>query len=539
MTSYQFQRADLEKWKEELLKNPYLEDEDFRDSVSRYLGGTGAEEKLTQFAQTVVTELEPLVQENHRPENLPRVERYDAIGRPVERVVHHPAYSAAGDLIYGSGLMKTMSCRGKLLEALSFMLLSSQVGEAGHNCPIACSAGIIRVFQKVDDFPRKQYFLDKLVEPSFQNNFTGAQFVTEVQGGSDVGANETRAYRDSQGVWRIEGEKWFCSNANADLILMTARFDPDLEGTKGLGLFLVPATLETGEPNNYSIRRLKEKMGTKTLATAEMDFQATLAIPMGPPHEGFKLLMENVLHISRLFNAFCVVGMARRALAIADAYARHRRAFGRPIIQFPLVEEKILRIKSENTALMASIFGMASLQDRFDTGEIYGTTSQLLLRLLANINKTLTALWSVRHIHHALNILAGKGTIETFSPIPRLFRDCIICENWEGTHNVLSQQILRDIHRYQVDEIFLEHAQTLNQGSELIDLRLEEFKDNLKGLKASTPEVQSARIQPLVHQMGTLYAALQLANEADGKTESKQNCLASFLHDHFSDSWKI
>src|SRR5262249_43953173 len=161
--------------------------------------------------------------------------------------------------------------------------------------------------------------------------------------------------KDENGNWRISGEKWFCSNANADLILMTARYDPSIAGTKGLGLFLVPALLDSHEQNRYTFRRLKDKLGTRSLATAEMDFHQAYAIPIGKPEDGFKILMDNVLHSSRLFNTVCVLGMARRAYHIAMAYANHRMAFGHPIIDYPLVQENLARIKVENVSLTASI----------------------------------------------------------------------------------------------------------------------------------------------------------------------------------------
>lgn len=531
-------RNDLADWEREIRKNPYLCDEDFQHSVFRIFGDGPLGGELSAFAERVVRELEPLVGENHLVQNLPSLEHYDGVGQAAERVLHHPSYSLAGDVIYSSRLMERMVKPGGLLEALTFMFLSSQAGEAGHNCPIACSAGILRVFQKVQDFPQKNFYVQKLIAPSFSDNFTGAQFVTEVQGGSDVGANAAEAYKDETGNWRIQGEKWFCSNANADLILMTARFDPKISGTRGLGLFLVPAVLEDGIQNHYTMRRLKEKLGTKTLATAEMDFHGAVAIPMGSLDSGFKMLMENVLHISRIFNAFCVVGMARRALHIALSYARHRKAFGTPIIHYPLVQENLARIKAENTALISSIFAVAKLQDDYDTGKIQGDENKLLLRLLANLNKYLTALWTVQHVHHSLDVLAGNGTIECFSSIPRLFHDSIICENWEGTHNVLRMQVLRDIQRYDIDEIFLNYLENFDLDPR-IQKRLSRLKEDLKVLKSSKGDLQSLQIKSIVDHMALIFAALHLqveaAHQASEGSDSKKRCLDLFLMLHMED----
>ena len=354
--------------KKEIKNNSYINDPDIRHSVSYHVSERfeQLDKDLEAFSHTILNEVEPLIAENNRPENLPRIAGYDGIGNKIEAIVHHPVYASAGNLIYGSRMLERMARDGGLTEGLLFFFHSSQAGEAGHNCPIACSYGIIRALQKMQDFPKKVFYLEKLTTPSYEQNFTGAQFVTEVQGGSDAGSNSVEASLDSDGNWRITGEKWFCSNANADLILMTARYNPSIPGTKGLGLFLVPAVLESGQRNRYTFRRLKDKLGTRSLATAEIDFHETFAYPVGKPEEGFKTLMENALHFSRIFNTVTVLGMARRAYQIAYAYAKHRQAFGQTIIHYPLVQENLARIKVENTALLASIFATVKLQDTYD-----------------------------------------------------------------------------------------------------------------------------------------------------------------------------
>ncbi len=512
-------RRALDDWNKAINQNIYTTDEDFQHSVSLYFQSR-FDEELTAFGDKVVKELEPLVQENHLPQNLPRIDHYDALGCKIDKIVHHPSYEAAGNIIYGSRILERLAKPGGFLEALLFLFLSAQAGEAGHNCPLACSAGIIRVLQKVGPIPNKEHYLKMLTTPSYSGNFTGAQFVTEIQGGSDVGLNETEAFKDEHDGWRIRGEKWFCSNADAELMLVSARFDKSRPGTKGIGLFLVPAQLDSGERNLYAIRRLKDKIGTRTMATAEIEFQEAYGDAVGAPEDGFKLLMENVLHISRLFNTMCVIGMGRRAYHIAKAYAQHRVAFGQPIIQYPLIQEHLKRIEAENAALLASLFATAQLQDDFDTGKIQGDDVKLLLRTLANLNKYLSALWSVEHIHHSLDILAGNGAIESFSPIPRLLRDCIVCENWEGTHHTLRMQLLRDLERYHVGDLFLEHLGTLlgripasNPRKAILNQTTERLKLNLKSLKSVPAEAQTLRVKDIADQMVLLYASTHLLIE--------------------------
>jgi len=534
-------RKALQKWQDAIHDNVYSYDLDLIHTIQYWYKDNFEEinHKLIAFGKRIAEELEPLVELNHYPTHLPRIENYDGIGHWVPRIIHHPSYLAAGDIIYGSGLLQHMTQPGEMSLYLSLLFLACTAGEAGHNCPIACTAGMIRVLTKTPDFPLKASYLQKLIEPSFQKNYTGAQFLTEIQGGSDVGLNTTFAKKENN-QWRIYGEKWFCSNANADLIFATARFDEKIEGTKGLGLFLIPSLIDN-KPNHYIFRRLKQKLGTQTMATAEIDFNGAYAHPMGDLIDGFHLVMKHVLHISRLSNAFCVVAMARRAFFIAYLYATHRVAFSHPIIEYPLVKENLARIKAENTALLAANFAIAHLQDQYDLENSKNVSGSLLLRLFVNMQKYISAKLSVEHIHHALDVLAGNGTIETFSSIPRLLRDCIVCENWEGTHNILHMQILKDIHKYSIDEIYLEYMrETIKLIEEpsrhykvLFEEKLRELEKEMILFRKLNNALQSLQIREMVDRMIYLFCALSLLFEALNLLKTlgsatKMDCLQFF-----------
>lgn len=496
--------------------------------------------QLRNFAHQVVSQLEPLVMDNNLDSNLPKVEHYNAIGERHDCVIHHPSYLSAGEIIYGSDLMHYLLKPGQMLKTLGLFFLSSHAGEAGHNCPIACSAGLIRILLSYSALPETQFYLNKLTQPSFALNYTGAQFLTEIQGGSDVGANATRAYLDDQKQWRIIGEKWFCSNANAELILTTARYDLSTSGTKGLGLFLVPKQLAKGQANHYKLRRLKQKIGTRSMATAEIDFEDAYAYPMGELSQGIHLVMENVLHLSRIFNAFSVLGMARRAQQIAYHYALNRPAFKHMIIDYPLVKETLAQIKADNTAMIASIFHMANYQDELDAIPSKKQTKeqQLLMRTLANLNKYFTAKRSVENIHHCIDILAGNGTIESFSSLPRLLRDCLVCENWEGTHFTLWMQTLRDIEKFHVDELVIAHLlQLYNKISDdfpeksALKKQINELTTQINAMKNLTLPEQSLQIQEIVERMAVLNSAFTLCLELQtGKApQTKKTALTLFL----------
>lgn len=543
----QIARDALAGWQADIKKNVYTRDHDYIHTLKFHFPQlfVNLHTQLKTFGSEVANELDALVSENNLAANLPRLEAYNAIGERIDKVRHHPSYVQAGDLIYQTKLMEKMSQPGGLSGCLAILFLSSQIGEAGHNCPIACSAGILRVLQKVPDFPQKEAYLERLISPAYQTNFTGAQFLTEIQGGSDVGLNAACAQQDEKGLWRIYGEKWFCSNAGADLIFVTARYDKNLSGTKGLGLFLVAAEWE-GKKNHYTLRRLKDKIGTRSMATGEIDFQGAYALPMGELQDGIHLVMDNVLHLSRLFNTVCVLGMARRAYFIALSYAQHRVAFSHPILSYPLVSENLARIKAENTAMIAACFATIKMQDQLDMEKNPDNNAKLLLRLLVNCQKYLSARWSVEHIHHALDVLAGNGTIESFSSIPRLLRDCIVCENWEGTHNVLRAQILKDIVKYHIDEIYLTYMQTqikqLDPNHALTQTlisALTTFRQDLASFRQRDTQIQMLEIQLIVDSMAILFCALMLLLEAHDQlaaiqSSAKMTCCEYFflLHLH-------
>ena len=179
------------------------------------------------------------------------------------------------------------------------------------------------------------------------------------------------------------------------------------------------------------------------MASAEIDFNKAHGLHMGPIEDGFKMIMQNVLHLSRIYNTFSVCGSARRALQIATRYSRHRKAFGKEIGSYPLVQENLANIQAENMALLASAMKLAADQDEIDIQQNPKPELLLKQRLMANLNKYISALWSVQHIHNCIDVLGGNGAIESFSSLPRLLRDSIVCENWEGTQHITNAGITR------------------------------------------------------------------------------------------------
>jgi acyl-CoA dehydrogenase len=390
----------------------------------------------SDFAQVVRDVIDPAVGECER--NPPRL---GANGQ----IEFDPAYHRAGHAVWASGIVGA----GPVEQASLFHLLA-QAGEGGHACPVVCTAGLVRALRTNASDELRERFLPPLLETDYDRAQRGAQFLTERHGGSDVGANRVEAVPDGE-VWRLHGEKWFCSVADADQFVVTARPRGAPAGTRGIGCFLVPR-----EGGGFRIRRLKDKLGTRALATGEIEFDGAVAYPLGPLEHGFRTAVS-VLNTSRWLNAVGSSGLMRRAQRVAAEFAQEREAFGRVILDFPLVRENLAVMKAETDAALASTTELTELVDRIDRGEA-SDEDVAWHRLLVNANKFVTSIAATKVVRRAIETLGGNGTIEDFSPLPRLYRDAIVFESWEGTHNVLCAQVLRDLERMDAVELAAKRA---------------------------------------------------------------------------------
>jgi acyl-CoA dehydrogenase len=447
-------RADLHGWRSAQPSNVYTSNRQLQRLLGRLMGRdvlSGREDHLRSFGEVVAGPLDEAAEVNNRSHNLPLLQRYDALGTRVEDIENHPSYDACGEAIYTEGrVIAVYADRPANLHAQTLFYLSSHVGEAGHNCPVACTAGVANVLARVASPELAARYLPGVLSADYPDRLDGAQFLTEVQGGSDVGANAVVALPDGTALgttqWRIHGEKWFCSNAAADLILLTARVSEGADGTRGLGLFLVPRLLPDGRVNDFRLRRLKDKLGTRSMPSAEIDFDGALAYAVGEVRDGFTTVMNHVINTSRLYNTVGCAGIARRAHLVAEGYARHRRAFGTVISTYPMVQEMLASTRATSAALLAGALELAHLHDDAERGDL-GTDETAFLRVGTNLAKMRSCQHSHRVVLTAIETLGGNGAIESFSVLPRLLRDNVVYENWEGTHNTLVAQTVRDFAR--------------------------------------------------------------------------------------------
>ena len=260
----------------------------------------------------------------------------------------------------------------------------------------------------------------------------------------------------SDAAYRIRGPKWFCSNINADWFLVTARQESG-PGAGAVALFLVPAFVD-GRRNGHAIHRLKEKLGTRELATAEVTFDGATAWRVGPPDRGVGFLLRHVLTPSRVACVLFSAGALRRAERLVTSYAEFREAFGRPIVEYPLVRRALDGIADARRRALAVSFELLRLWETAESAG-YDTEEGRDFRVLLSLAKPVLTRVATTELHEALMVLAGNGVVEDFSPLPRLYRDSVIMETWEGPHNVLFTQALRDLARFQVrPDAFLERV---------------------------------------------------------------------------------
>ena len=438
-------RADLTAWRAILARDPLAADPFFRAVARRRLGDRwAAAEPRLRAAADAARNVDADVFETNRDEHLPVLRRHDALGHDREEVVFHPAHHRIGRAFWAAGPLAALAEPGNEVLSGALIYLLDRNGEAGHACPVACTAGAIKLLQRAGTPEQRARWLPELLDTDYDRRLHAAQFVTEVQGGSDVGLNACVAepVAGEPGRYRITGEKWFCSVADAGLFVVSARPAGAPDGTRGLGLFLVPRLLD-GRPNGFHLRRLKLKIGTRSLPTGEIEFDGALAEAIGPLEHGFRNLVGVVLDTSRVHNALAACGILRRAFEEAQAYGLQREAFQRRIGGYPAVAERVARIKLALDASLVTTFRLLDWSDRIDTGRaepgLVGAR-----RIAVMINKYWTALACTRGVRDAIEVLGGNGTIEDFSPLPRLYRDAIVVESWEGTHNTLIAQVLRD-----------------------------------------------------------------------------------------------
>ena len=426
---------------------------------------------------------------------------------------------------------------------------------SGMFCPVAMTAGVALVLEKFDDGDLDAYF-EALTSRDHDELVEGAMFLTEEQGGSDVGANETTAeYNEETGYWHLTGEKWFCSNVDGEGTLALARTLDAPEGTDGLSMFLVPhgdpdegvftkgdrEAFDGAPPpeavNDQYYRRLKNKLGTTNVPTGEVELEDTPAILVGNEEEGFKQMAE-MLNLERLSNAIGACGIMGRALLESKIHAANREAFGQTIDEFPLMREDLVDMAVDHeaatafTAETARLFAEREAARRnSEEGEADEEVDETyrLMRLLTPVAKLRTAREAIDTASYAMEVQGGNGYVEEFVT-ERLFRDAQVLPIWEGTENVLSLDVLRALEREEAHEPFVTAVQerldsvshpALAGVAETVESEFHDLTTAMATLAGEDGEYAQLSSKRLAHYIFDVFTAALLLDEAQQQLDGE------------------
>jgi alkylation response protein AidB-like acyl-CoA dehydrogenase len=364
----------------------------------------------------------------------------DRAGRDEDWIEYHPAYREMEAIAFEDFQFHAMNHRAGVLgfdapllpvAKYAFQYLFVQA-EFGLMCPISVTDTSIHLVARYGSEELKSLLLPRMLSADPARQWKGTQFITEKAGGSDVGAIETVARRE-RGQWRLYGEKWFCSHADADVALLLARPDGAPTGTRGLALFALPRRLEDGRRNAYRIVRLKDKLGTRSMASGEIRLEGAHAYLVGELGNGFKQMLDQV-NLSRLSHGVRAAAMMRRCLNEALAAARGRAAFGRRVIGHPLMRRQLMKLMVPTEQALSMALFAADAMGRANAGS---AEAELLLRLLTPLLKFRACRDNIAVATGAMEARGGNGYIEEWITA-RLVRDAHIGVLWEGTSNIIA-----------------------------------------------------------------------------------------------------
>lgn len=325
-----------------------------------------------------------------------------------------------------------------------------------YSCPVAMTDGAARTLLlhgDLDDIA----VVGRLTSRDYDQAWTSGQWMTEMAGGSDVGRTGTAAHRDEDGSWRLTGTKWFTSATTSEMALTLARPEGAPEGSRGLTLFRIHRRLDDGTRNNIVVRRLKDKLGTRALPTAELELEGALAYPIGDPYDGNGVRrIATMLNITRIHNSWGATAAIGRGLAWARAYARVREVFGRPLHTMPAHRATLADMAVDYAASLALTMRCCELMGRVEHG-VATESEAALLRGLTPLTKLSTGRWSIAAVTEAMEAVGGVGYCED-STLPALVRNTHVIPIWEGTTNVLALDFLRASARSGALETLIEDA---------------------------------------------------------------------------------
>jgi acyl-CoA dehydrogenase len=461
----------------------------------------------------------------------PVLERYDRWGVEVDQIVHHPTWTESKADLVRAGFTGMAQHTGRPVPAVLTASLCYLVcqAETAIYCGLGMTSGAADIVERYAPDAVRDDLHRRLTSDDPADAWEGGMFLTERQGGSDVGANTTRAVPDGD-EWRLHGEKFFCSNIDAEVFIVLARPDGAPEGARGLATFIVPRLTPEGAPNGFRIKRLKPKLGTKAVPTGEVTLEGARAwMAGGTPGEqagaaepsargGINKMMEMV-NGSRFGVALMGLGIHRRSFLEGAIYAAHREQWGQRIDQYPLVRETLVDLLVELEAGMALTYECAAAT-RTAADEDEG---RMLRRILVPLAKMRATREAIGASSQALELFGGNGYMEDW-PMARQLRDAQCHTIWEGTENILALDVRRAMLNEGAHHTLLARVERALEASDAspalafavdaVASALDEAREAVKHLEGSSSEMQLLHARRFAHLLADVVEGALLLDEA-------------------------
>jgi acyl-CoA dehydrogenase len=530
------QRYQTDDYRGAVGLNWYLTDPTLQFTMAYYLRHDElafAEPHLTRIGELMGGPVARWADETDR--NPPRLERYDRWGHDISRVVMPASFTESKRAVLDAQTRLRTEARAANMSSSLAMFASNYLlnqADIGMGCALGTGGGMVQsLVAAYAPADVKEHVQAKFDSGEWAGET--AQLLTERTGGSDLGALETTARRSGPNgdAWLLNGFKWFASNCAGEAFVVLAKPEGAPDSTRGVATFLVLRTRRDGSRNGIRVRRLKDKLGTRSVASGEIEFvDAEAFLLSGEPSaeagpsdgKGLGRMME-LTNAARLGIALFALGNARRALVESLCYARQRRAFGGPLIDKPLMRRKLAEMIVDVEAVQAMVFdGTGATNHR--------QPHNIRQRIAVPVTKLKACRLGITAASDAIEIHGGNGYIETW-PVARLLRDAQVNTIWEGPDNILCLDVRRGIEQTQAHETLLGRLRDAvsvsddDETTRLVSSRIEDLDAAIAAWakldNGSLGGLAEARLFPLAQFMGDVYAGALLTEQAAWEREAR------------------
>jgi len=510
------------------LGNQYLEDTALRELIQRVLPEDiklKIEQDLIRFGSRILEDISYFGKQSEL--NPPQLVQYDAWGKRIDEVKVNNGWKqlqriAAEEGIVSIGYERTFKEWSRFYQYVKVYLFAAS--SYVFDCPLSMTDGAARLIELWGTDQQKKKYLFHLISRDPNKFWTSGQWMTERTGGSDVGLSETFAKpTNKNGEYSITGFKFFTSAVTSDMTILLARTQNNKgeseKGSKGLSAFLVEIRDQKGTLNNILVHKMKQKLGTKAVPTAELELINTPGILIGPSNNGVKVI-STILNITRIHNAINSISIMRRGIAIARDYAHRRQVFGKQLSNQPLHLTTLANLEIEYRSALQFTFNVVILHGKMECS-VATNEEKILFRLLTPLLKLYTAKQAIAVSSECIEALGGTGYMED-SDLPRLLRDAQVLSIWEGTTNVLSLDVWRPIKSEKALEVYMNNIDirltavknpTLSSSVQLVRRAVEQI--NKFATDHLDEELEKANSRQFAFGLSRIYMAVLLMEQAE------------------------